>query len=167
MGGGSKTVPAGKCLAHLSINTKDRQNLSTASWTITATGKSYTAQADASGRADILVDSGVTYTVALTHQGVYYNDGPQTFVADSTGVVWIYFDLFMYPDVTLFRGTFTGDGTTKTFTLTHGIGAMPAVTLYKGSALMITDTEVTTTTVKFTFNTAPASGTTFTAVLIG
>ena len=68
---------------------------------------------------------------------------------------------------TLFRGTFTGDGATKTFTLTHGIGAMPAVTLYKGSALMITDTEVTTTTVKFTFNTAPASGTTFTAVLIG
>ena len=68
---------------------------------------------------------------------------------------------------TIYCGTFTGDGTTKTFTLTHGLGSMPAVTLYKGSAMMLTDTEATATTVKFTFNTAPASGTTFTAVLIG
>ncbi len=67
----------------------------------------------------------------------------------------------------VYRGSFTGDGSTKVFTLTHSLGGMPAVTLYKGSAMMLTDTEATTTTVKFTFNTAPASGAQFTAVLIG
>lgn len=112
MGGGSKTVPAGKCLAHLSLNTIDRQNLSTASWTVTAAGKSYTAEADATGRADILVDSGVTYTATLTHQGEYYNDAPQTFVANSTGVVWIYFDLFQYPDIKTVVQVYTDAGTT-------------------------------------------------------
>ena len=66
-----------------------------------------------------------------------------------------------------YRGTFIGDGATKVFTLTHNLGGMPAVTLYKGSAMMLTDTEATTTTIKFTFNTAPASGVIFTAVLIG
>ena len=117
MGGGSKTVPAGKCLAHLSLNTIDRQNLSTASWTVTAAGKSYTAEADATGRADILVDSGVTYTATLTHQGEYYNDAPQTFVANSTGVVWIYFDLFQYPDIkTVVRVITSKPGITVTAT---------------------------------------------------
>ena len=66
-----------------------------------------------------------------------------------------------------YRGTFTGDGSTKVFTLTHNLGGMPAVTLYKRSAMMLTDTEATTTTVKFTFNTAPASGVQFTVVIIG
>ncbi len=99
LGGGNQTVPAGKCLVHLTVNTIDRQNLSTASWTVTASGKSYTATADASGRADLLVDSGLTYTATLVHDGQYYNDDPQTFVANSTGVVWVYFDLFQYPDI--------------------------------------------------------------------
>ena len=67
----------------------------------------------------------------------------------------------------VYRGTFTGDGSTKVFALTHNLGGMPAVTLYKGSAMMLTDTEATATTVKFTFNTAPASGVQFTAVFIG
>lgn len=126
MGGGSKTVPAGKCLVHLSINTVDRQNLSTASWTVTATGKSYTAEADATGRADLLVDSGATYTATLTHQGNYYNDSPQTFVANSTGVIWCYFDLFQYPDVkTVVYVTTSDPGVTVT--ATSGSNTMTAV----------------------------------------
>lgn len=99
LGGGNQTVPAGKCLVHLCINTIDRKNLSDASWTVTATGKSYTATADVSGRADLLVDSGYTYTATLVHSGEYHNDLPQTFVANSTGVVMLLFDLFQYPDV--------------------------------------------------------------------
>ncbi len=126
LGGGNQTVPAGKCLAHLAVNTIDRDNLGTATWTVTATGKSYTATADASGRADLLVDSGLTYTVTLTHNGYYYNDSPQTFVANSTGVVLVYFDLFMYPNVgtmarveTPFAGqTVTGTSGTSTMTAT-------------------------------------------------
>ncbi len=126
MGGGSKTVPAGKCLVHFSINTIDRQNLSTASWTVTATGKSYTAEADATGRADLLVDSGSTYTATLAHQGNYYNDSPQTFVANSTGVIWCYFDLFQYPDVkTVVYVTTSDPGVTVT--ATSGSNTMTAV----------------------------------------
>lgn len=116
-GGGNKTVPAGKCLLHLSINTIDRLNLGTASWTVTATGKSFTATADSTGRADLLVDSGLTYTVTLTHQGSYYNDDPQTVAATSTGVVWVYFDLFQYPDIkTVVRVATASAGTTVTAT---------------------------------------------------
>ena len=99
MGGGTTAVPAGKCLLHLQLNTVDRQNLSTASWTITATGKAYTATADSSGRADVLVDAGSTYTVTLTHEGDYYNDAAQTAVATSTGVLWVYFDLYKYSEM--------------------------------------------------------------------
>jgi hypothetical protein len=111
-GGGNKTVPAGKCLLHLSINTIDRLNLGTASWTVTATGKSFTATADSTGRADLLVDSGLMYTVTLTHQGSYYNDDPQTVAATSTGVVWVYFDLFQYPDIKTVVQVYTDAGTT-------------------------------------------------------
>lgn len=99
-GAGDPIVAAGKYLLHLQINTIDRLNLSTASWTVTATGKSYTATADASGRADILVDSGYTYTVEMTHDGEYYNDGAQTVIATSRGSGWVYFDLFKYPELT-------------------------------------------------------------------
>ena len=114
LGGGTKSVPAGSCLLHLQLNTIDRANLSTASWTITATGKSYTATADASGRADVLVDSGFTYTVTLTHEGEYYNDGPQSVVTTSTGVIWVYFDLFRYPDISTLVQVITDAGTTVT-----------------------------------------------------
>lgn len=115
-GGGNKTVPAGKCLLHLSINTIDRLNLGTASWTVTATGKSFTATADSTGRADLLVDSGLTYTVTLTHQGSYYNDDPQTVAATSTGVVWVYFDLFQYPDIKTVVQVISKPGSTVTAT---------------------------------------------------
>lgn len=116
LGGANQTVPAGKCLLHLQINTIDRQNLGTASWTVTATGKSYTATADTSGRADLLVDSGATYTIKLTHQGEYYNDEAQTAIANSTGVLWIYFDLFKYPDVTTVVQVITRAGSAVTAT---------------------------------------------------
>ena len=125
LGGGTKSVPAGSCLLHLQLNTIDRANLSTASWTITATGKSYTATADASGRADVLVDSGSTYTVTLTHQGSYYNDAPQTVVATSTGVIWVYFDLFQYPDIKTVVQVITADAG-MTVTATSGSNVMTA-----------------------------------------
>lgn len=98
-GSGVEVVPAGKTMLRLAVNTIDRMNLEGATWQITATGKSYNATADAGGRADVLVDSGVTYNVTLTHAGLYYNDQPQKVVAESTACVWVYFDLFQHPDV--------------------------------------------------------------------
>ena len=114
MGGGTIMVPKGKCLLHLHINTIDRANLSTASWTITATGKSYTATADSSGRADILVDADASYTITLNHDGEYYNDEPQYVNATSCGVAWIYFDLFQYPDVSTVLQVYTEPSTQVT-----------------------------------------------------
>lgn len=131
-GGGNKTVPASKCLLHLSINTIDRLNLGTASWTVTATGKSFTATADSTGRADLLVDSGLTYTVTLTHQGSYYNDDPQTVAATSTGVVWVYFDLFKYPDIKTVVQVRAGPN--MTVTATSGTDTMTQVADASGIA---------------------------------
>lgn len=92
-GSGVETIPAGKCKLSLQVNTEQRTNVSGATFSITATGKSYTATADASGRAEILVDSGYTYTITLTHSGTYTNDGPQTVLAESTTIKWVYFEL--------------------------------------------------------------------------
>lgn len=65
------------------------------------------------------------------------------------------------------RGTVTGDGTSTTLTATHNLGAVPAVTIYTSSGeLYFTDMTVTTTTITLSFNTAPASGTTYTLVAI-
>ncbi len=118
LGGGNQTVPAGKCLRHLKINTIDRQNLSTATFTVSAPGETtVTVAADASGEADIIVASGKTYTVVLNHDGSYHNDEPQTFIATSTGVGWTYFDLYQYPDmrtVVRVKTTFVGEEVTAT-----------------------------------------------------
>ncbi|MGN0138267.1 MAG: hypothetical protein ACI381_06660 [Candidatus Methanomethylophilaceae archaeon] len=67
-----------------------------------------------------------------------------------------------------YRGTVTGDGSTKTWTLTHGLGGIPLTQIYDASGnLLMTDVVCTTTTIKLTFNTAPSSGTNYTVVCIG
>ena len=67
-----------------------------------------------------------------------------------------------------YRGTITGDGSTKTWTLTHGLGGIPLTQIYDASGnLLMTDVVCTTTTIKLTFNTAPTSGTSYTVVCIG
>ncbi len=139
MGGGSIVVPAGSCLLHLQVNTIDRANLDTASWTIVATGKTYTATADSSGRADILVDADASYTITLNHDGDYYNDAPQYVNATSCGVVWIYFDLYKYSEVetvvnvvSLPSATVTATSGSSTFTETAG---SDGVATFKGFAV--------------------------------
>ena len=69
--------------------------------------------------------------------------------------------------VDAYRGTFTGNGTARIFTVTHNLGRIPTAVLYKDGTMMLTDTEATVSIVKFTFNTAPATGASFTAVIIG
>lgn len=99
LGGPDTTLPAGKAGISLCVNTTDRLNLATASFTVTASGFNQTVQADASGRAYIEVDAGKTYTVTLNHQGSYENDGPQTVIAQSRMNYGVFFDLFDYPSV--------------------------------------------------------------------
>ena len=67
-----------------------------------------------------------------------------------------------------FRGTVSGDGSTKTWTLTHGLGGIPLTQIYDSSGnLLMTDVVCTSTTVKLTFNSAPASGVSYTVVCVG
>jgi hypothetical protein len=129
---GDAVVPAGKTLVYLTMNTYDRQNLSGAKWVLTATGKSYTVTADATGRGEALVDSGLTYTATLTHSGNYYNDDPQKFVAESRNTVMVYFDLFSPSQVTTVvqvRADFN-----STVTATSGTDTMTQVTDASGIA---------------------------------
>ena len=80
-------------LVILQLMTFDRENMEGATFSITATGKSYTATTDASGRAEVVVDSNLTYNVALTHSGDYINDDDQSFIASSEEIVWVNFNL--------------------------------------------------------------------------
>lgn len=116
LGGNPPEVPAGKSGISLCVNTTDRQNLSTASWTIVSGSKSYSAGADETGRAYIEVDSGYTYTVTLSHQGNYENDGPQTVRAESTMQYGVLFDLFSYAAVSTVVIVQTSENTVVTAT---------------------------------------------------
>ena len=116
LGGPDTTLPAGKAGISLCVNTTDRLNLSTASFTVTASGFNQTVQADASGRAYIEVDAGKTYTVTLNHQGNYENDGPQTVIAESRMQYGVLFDLFYYPAASTVVRVHTKAGATVTAT---------------------------------------------------
>ena len=116
LGGPDTTLPAGKAGISLCVNTTDRLNLATASFTVTASGFSQTVQADASGRAYIEVDAGKTYTVTLNHQGSYQNDGPQTVIAQSRMQYGVLFDLFYYPAASTVVRVHTKAGATVTAT---------------------------------------------------
>ena len=94
LGSGVEFVPAGSCLLKLQVLTSDRQSMGGSVFTVTATGFSQSATADASGRAEITVPSGATYTVSLTYTGgSYFNDEAQTVVAESATTKLVYFDL--------------------------------------------------------------------------
>lgn len=115
LGAPDATISAGFAGISLCINTTDRQNLDTASFTLVAQGFSQTIQADASGRAYIEVPSGKTYTITLNHRGIYQNDGPQMVIADSMMRYGVLFDLFTYPDVsTVVRVLTASSGMTVT-----------------------------------------------------
>lgn len=93
LGSGVEIVPAGYCLLKLQVVTSDRQQMGGAVFTVSGTGFSGTATADASGRAELTVPSDHTYTVALTHTGSYFNDEDQTVIAESATTKFVYFDL--------------------------------------------------------------------------
>ena len=68
----------------------------------------------------------------------------------------------------MFRGTITGDGSAKSFTVTHDLGRMPTVQVYNSSGeQVLPDITVTTTTAVLTFNTAPLNAVTYSVVITG
>lgn len=68
----------------------------------------------------------------------------------------------------LFRGTITGDGSAKSFTVSHGLGVTPAVAIYDpNGAQIITTIMATTSAVTISFNTAPASSAVYSIICTG
>lgn len=116
LGAPDASIAAGFAGISLCINTTDRLNLDTASFSVVAEGFSQTVSADASGRAYIEVPSGKTYTVTLIHQGIYQNDGPQKVIAESKMVYGVLFDLFSYSEMATIVRVLTLPGTTVTGT---------------------------------------------------
>lgn len=119
LGSGVEIVPAGYCLLKLQVVTSDRQQMGGAVFTVSGTGFSGTATADASGRAELTVPSDHTYTVALTHTGSYFNDEDQTVIAESATTKFVYFDLIsdessaVYHDLS--ASAWTQDGVSDDF----------------------------------------------------
>ena len=65
----------------------------------------------------------------------------------------------------VYRTTFTGNGSTKVFSITHNLGAIPVIQVFNGSGqYFLADMTCTATTASFSFNTAPSSGVTYTVV---
>ncbi len=125
LGSGVEIVPAGKTLIKLQVLTSDRQTMGGAIFTISGGGSVVTETADASGRAEKLVDSGYTYTVSLNYatQNVndtqYFNDEAQTVIANSAESVFVYFDLISDEQAEVYTNlsasTWTSDTTYEDF----------------------------------------------------
>lgn len=66
-----------------------------------------------------------------------------------------------------YHGTITGNGSTTSFTLAHGLGNVPLVQVYDSTGKqVIIDLEATSTNVVVTFGTAPANATTYSVVAV-
>lgn len=132
LGSGIEIVPAGYCLLKLQVVTSDRQQMGGAVFSITATGFSQTATADESGRTEILVPSGATYTVALNYSQqtgkAYFNDEAQTVIAESATTKFVYFDLVDEDLSTLYTNlsasSWESDSTYEDFPYRCAIGIM-------------------------------------------
>lgn len=124
LGGPEPEVAAGFTGVSLCVNTRDRQNLSTASFRVTNAGYSQIFNADSTGRTFAIVPSAdVPYQVDLIHDGEYMNDDPQHFIARSGEHVGVYFDLYTFSDSgTVVRVKSVGE----TVTGTSGSNSMEA-----------------------------------------
>ena len=124
LGGPEPEVAAGFTGVSLCVNTRDRQNLSTASFRVTNAGYSQTFNADSTGRAFAIVPSAdVPYQVDLIHDGEYMNDDPQHFIARSGEHVGVFFDLYTFSESgTVVRVKSVGE----TVTGTSGSNSMEA-----------------------------------------
>lgn len=115
LGGPEPEVAAGFTGVSLCVNTRDRQNLSTASFRVTNAGYSQTFNADSTGRAFAIVPSTeVPYQVDLIHDGEYINDDPQQFIARSGEHVGVFFDLYNFSENSTYLKVITEPGNTVT-----------------------------------------------------
>ena len=93
LGGGVEMVPAGQMQVLLQWNTEDRLNIEGAVFTLTGTNGTYTANGDASGRAEVIVPAG-QYTISVKHSGSYANDDPQRLIGEGAQSYLVLFDAY-------------------------------------------------------------------------
>lgn len=105
LGGGVELVPAGSCKLVMEIRTEDGKNLAT-TFSVAGGGQTYTATAGADGRAELIVPSGVTYTVTTSATG-YDGLTAQTVIGDSATAQYVRFEAIL-PRVKKSGDTMTG-----------------------------------------------------------
>lgn len=105
LGGGVELVPAGSCKLVLEIRTEDGRNLAT-TFSVVGGGQTYTATAGSDGRAELIVPSGVTYTVTTSATG-YDGLTAQTVTGDSATIQYVRFEATL-PRVKKSGDTMTG-----------------------------------------------------------
>ena len=93
LGGGVELVPAGSCKLVMEIRTEDGKNLAT-TFSVAGGGQTYTATAGADGRAELIVPSGVTYTVTTSATG-YDGLTAQTVIGDSATIQYVRFEAIL------------------------------------------------------------------------
>lgn len=106
LGGGVELVPAGSCKLVMEIRTEDGKNLAT-TFSVAGGGQTYTTTAGADGRAELIVPSGVTYTVTTSATG-YDGLTAQTVTGDSATIQYVRFEAVL-PRVKKSGDAMTGD----------------------------------------------------------
>lgn len=86
-------LPEGVTGISLSVVTEDRLNMAGAVFSVSGSGGSQTASADASGRAYVEMPSGSVYSISIAHGGTYTGDAPLTVNAESRMQYGVLFDL--------------------------------------------------------------------------
>ena len=83
IGGGVEMVPAGYGQLCLQWLTPDRKNMDGVTFSIESVNGKYSVSASSDGRGEAIVPVG-TYTVSVSHTGIYDGDMPQQVVVEST-----------------------------------------------------------------------------------
>ena len=123
---------------------------------ITGGASTITSSDLAASRALVSDASGKVAVSAITSTELGYLDGVTSSVQTQ-----------LNGKATRYAGTISGDGTTTSWTLTHGLGNRPTVTVYDASDNeVITQLTVTTTQITVSVNTALASGEQFYIVAV-
>lgn len=88
----------------------------------------------------------------LNGQSVLWDEASESFVPYTPSA----------SELAMFTGTINGDGTTKVFSFSHGLGGIPVPTLIDGNGHVVsTTTETTATTLTIKFYSAPENGETY------
>lgn len=132
---GIEIAPAGQSRLTLQWSTSDGGNLQV-SYSITDGTHNYTVQSNSLGYAEVLVASGGTYTVAVTHQGEYLGDKPRKIATESTKGYYIAWNAWIESGLQAILQVTTSAGASVTATDQAGGTDLTATADSSGIALV-------------------------------